>query len=290
MRYIEAAKQYPMLSAEDEKRLFQRFQDSGDEEALEQIIGSHLRLVVKIARDNAGYGEPLSDLVGEGLIGLLRAAERFDLEHGCRFATYASWWIRATMREYILTSSSLVKIGTTAAQKKLFFNLRRLKHELKVQHEGELAPKTVAKIAAELAVREDEVTQMDHRLSHRDCTLNASVGDGEGADFQDYLVDEAPDPEAVVAEADDRSKRRALLRDGLAALSDREQHILSARTLSEEPQTLAELGDHFGISRERVRQIEGRAIQKLRVKVLSAANEAKALSGLALESPMPVAA
>ena len=131
---------------------------------------------------------------------------------------------------------------------------------------------------------------MDHRLSHRDCTLNASVGDGEGADFQDYLVDEAPDPEAVVAEADERSKRRALLRDGLAALSDREQHILSARTLSEEPQTLAELGDHFGISRERVRQIEGRAIQKLRVKVLSAANEAKALSGMALESPMPVAA
>ena len=274
--FIKMADRYPMLSAEEEKQLARAWQTEGDEKALDKLVGSHLRLVIRIARDNRGYGIPIGDLVGEGNVGLLQAADRFDAERGVRFATYASWWIRAMIREYALYSRSLVKMGTTAAQKKLFFNLSRLKTELKVYDNGELKPSAVKLISERLGVPEGDVIQMNDRLSANDWSLNASVGDGESDEFQDLLVDTGPDPEHLVVEADQTAKRRALLGEAMAGLSDRERHILAERKLSDEPQTLEQLSEQYGISRERVRQIEARAIERLREKMLAAVEEAKA--------------
>ena len=231
--------------------------------------------MIRIARDNGGYGLPIGDLIGEGNLGLLQAADRFDPERGVRFATYAAWWIRAMIREYALYSRSLVKMGTTAAQKKLFFNLSRLKTELKVYDNGDLEPSVVRRIAERLKVPESDVTQMNERLAGADWSLNATLRDEEWGEFQDLLVDEDQDPEERVVETDQMTKRRALLSDAMAGLSDRERHILRERKLSEEPQTLEELSAEYGISRERVRQIEARAIERLREKMLAAVAEAQ---------------
>jgi RNA polymerase sigma-32 factor len=274
--FVEMANRYPMLSAEEEKRLTVAWQKRGDKQALDKLAGSHLRLVIKIARNNRGYGLPISDLIGEGNVGLLKAADRFDPERGVRFATYAAWWIRAMIREYALYSRSLVKMGTTAAQKKLFFNLSRLKTELKVYENRDLRPSVVSEISERLDVPESDVIQMNDRLSSSDWSLNATVSDGEWGEFQELLVDESPDPEDRAVEADQMTKRRALLGEAMAGLSTREQHILRERKLSEKPQTLRELSEQYGISRERVRQIEARAIERLREKMLAAVKEAKA--------------
>jgi RNA polymerase sigma-32 factor len=274
--FVEMANRYPMLSAEEEKRLTVAWQKRGDKQALDELVGSHLRLVIKIARDNRGYGLPISDLIGEGNVGLLKAADRFDPERGVRFATYAAWWVRAMIREYALYSRSLVKMGTTAAQKKLFFNLSRLKTELKVYENRDLRPSVVSEISERLDVSESDVIQMNDRLSSSDWSLNATVSGGEWGEFQDLLVDESPDPEDRVVEADQMAKRRALLGEAMVGLSAREQHILRERKLTEEPQTLEKLSEQYGISRERVRQIEARAIERLRGKMLAAVEEAKA--------------
>ena len=274
--FMAMAERYPMLSADEEKRLTLAWQRRGDEQALDNLVGSHLRLVIKIARDNSGYGLPISDLIGEGNVGLLQAADRFDPDRGVRFATYATWWIRAMIREYALYSRSLVKMGTTAAQKKLFFNLNRLKTELKVLDNGDLEPSVVGQIAQRLEVSESEVIQMNGRLSSPDWSLNATVGDEDWGEFQELIVDESPDPEGRVVEADQTTRRRALLGEAMAGLSAREQHILRERKLTEEPQTLDQLSQHYGISRERVRQIEARAIERLREKMLAAVAEAQA--------------
>ncbi len=273
--FLAMADRYPMLSAAEEKRLVRAWQSRRDERALDKLVGSHLRLVIRIARDNAGYGLPIEDLIGEGNVGLLQAADRFDPERGVRFATYAAWWIRAMIREYALYQRSLVKMGTTAAQKKLFFNLGRLKGEFAANDGGSLAPAVVSEIAERLAVPESEVVQMNDRLAAPDWSLNAAVGDGEGSEFQDLLVDQGEDPEAQVAEADQLAKRRALLGDAMAGLSARERHILRERKLSDQPQTLEALSVHYGISRERVRQIEARAIERLREAMVTAVEQAR---------------
>jgi RNA polymerase sigma-32 factor len=270
------AERYPMLSVDEEKRLTLAWQRRGDEQALDKLVGSHLRLVIKIARDNGGYGLPIGDLIGEGNVGLLQAADRFDPDRGVRFATYAAWWIRAMIREYALYSRSLVKMGTTAAQKKLFFNLNRLKTELKVYDNGDLEPSVVRQISERLDVPETDVIQMNDRLSSPDWSLNATVGGEDWGEFQELLVDESSDPEGQVVEGDQTTKRRALLGEAMAGLSDRERHILRERKLAEEPQTLDQLSQHYGISRERVRQIEARAVERLRDNMLAAVREAQA--------------
>ena len=274
--FMAMAERYPMLSAEEEKRLALAWQERRDQEALDKLVGSHLRLAIRIARDNSGYGLPIGDLIGEGNLGLLQAADRFDPDRGVRFATYAAWWIRAMIREYALYTRSLVKMGTTAAQKKLFFNLSRLKTELKVYDNGDLEPSVVRKISERLRVPEGDVTQMNERLAGMDWSLNATVGGEEWGEFQDLLLDESQDPEERVVEADQMAKRRALLNEAMAGLSDREQHILRERKLAEDPQTLEELSEQYGISRERVRQIEARAIERLRETMLAAVAEAQA--------------
>lgn len=280
--YLAMAERFAMLGAEEERRLVVAWQKRGDEAALERLVGSHLRLVIRIARDNAGYGLPVSDLIGEGNVGLLHAADRFDPERGVRFATYAAWWIRAMIREYALYSRSLVKMGTTAAQKKLFFNLSRLKNELKVTDGGELTPRVVRRIAERLEVPESDVVQMNERLAAPDWSLNAAVAGEQGGEFQDLLVDDHEDPEARVIEADQMAKRRALLGEAMAGLSPRERHILRERKLSEDPRTLRELSEQYGISRERVRQIEARAFEKLQKAMLAAAaNDQARLARLA---------
>ncbi len=274
--YLEQAKRFPMLSLEEEKDLIARWRQRGDQDALQSLLGSHLRLVIKIARENRGYGLPLGDLIGEGNVGLMQAAERFDPERGVRFASYAAWWIRATIREHVLYSRSLVKMGTTAAQKKLFFNLGRLKSDLQVYDDGDLAPEVANRIAEELDVQEAEVVEMNRRLMAGDWTLNAPVSDEDGGEFQDLLVSDAPDPEAVLGESEELAWRKELLGEALDSLSAREQRILKTRKLSEEPRTLEDLSQEYGISRERVRQIEARAIERLRERMLEAAEQARA--------------
>lgn len=263
VRYMAETRTFPMLAAEEEHELALRWRDSSDPEALRRLVGSHLRLVAKIAKSFGGYGLPLTDLISEGHVGLMQAAAKFDPDRGFRFSTYAMWWIRAAIQEYVLHSWSLVKMGTTAAQKKLFFNLRRLKAKLGAQNEGELHPATVAAISEALGVTPAEVTDMNRRLTSGDLSLNEPMSDGEGNEFLDFLPDTGPSQETLVVEADEYAKRSASLRKAIARLSDREQAILSARTLSEQPNTLQELGERFGVSRERIRQIESRAIDKL---------------------------
>ncbi|MGF1611872.1 MAG: RNA polymerase sigma factor RpoH [Kiloniellales bacterium] len=269
--YFQDIRKFPLLSAEREQGLARRWRDSGDEAALRELIGSHLRLVVKIARGNSGYGLPLDDLIAEGNLGLMQAAMRFDPERGFRFATYASWWIRAMIHEHVLHSWSLVKMGTTAAQKKLFFNLRRLKNRLEMLESGDLDDESVATIARTLEVPEADVVEMNRRLSGSDVSLNAPTAAEDANELQDFLISEDETAEGIVAEADELAKRRALLRQGLAQLTARERHIVSERQLSDEPLTLQTLSEHYGISRERVRQIEAKALDKLRQSVLAAA-------------------
>ncbi len=274
-RYLQDIRKFPMLEKGEEYMLAKSWRERDDTKAAHKMVTSHLRLVAKIAMGYRGYGLPLSDLISEGNVGLMQAVKRFDPERGFRLATYAMWWIRASIQEYILHSWSLVKIGTTAAQKKLFFNLRKIKGRLQAFEEGDLAPENVKKIATELSVPEKDVVSMNRRMSAPDNSLNAPVrmdGDGE---WQDWLEDEGESQEIMIAEADELTKRRAMLRDAMSVLNDRERHILTERRLSEETATLEDLSKVYKISRERVRQIEVRAFEKLQKAMRSAATAAQ---------------
>jgi RNA polymerase sigma-32 factor len=266
VRFVEEAKRFPMLSPEREQELARAWRDRRDSEALRQLVGSHLRLVVKIARGFTGYGLALADLVAEGNVGLMQAAEKFDPDRGFRFATYAMWWIRAAIQEYILHSWSLVKMGTTAAQKKLFFNLRKLKGQMEELEQGDLPAEAVHKIAVELDVPEGEVIEMNRRLAGTDNSLNALVG-GTGADsdaeWLDMLPDEGPNQETLVGDRRELQQRRLMLDHALKKLNPRERDIIFERRLKDEPSTLEELSHRYAVSRERIRQIEVRAFEKL---------------------------
>ena len=266
------AKRFPMLSPEREQKLAQAWRNDGDKAALRELVGAHLRLVIKIARGFAGYGLPVSDLVAEGNVGLMQAAQKFDPDRGFRFATYAMWWIRAAIQEYILHSTSIVKMGTTAAQKKLFFNLRQLKGRLEQFEAGDLSPESVAMIAAELDVPEKDVVEMNRRMSAADGSLNVTLTEDGEAEWLDRLVDEGPSQETVLVEADEMAQRRKLLGEAMARLNAREREILVERRLRDEPLTLEDLSRRFHVSRERIRQLEVRAVDKLRKGMLTAAN------------------
>ena len=262
-----------MLSAEEEYMLAQRWREHGDRAAAHRLVTSHLRLVARIAMGYRGYGLPLPDLISEGHIGLMQAVRKFDPDKGFRLATYAMWWIRAAIQEYILHSWSLVKIGTTAAQKKLFFNLRRMRSKLDALEEGDLSPEQVKHIATELCVNEQEVIDMNRRLLAPDHSLNAPLkADGEGQEWQDFLEDEESNQEIKLIESDEKNKRVLLLTHAMNQLNDREKRILEARQLQDKPVTLEELSQELGVSRERVRQIETRALQKVQTAVRSAAD------------------
>ncbi|MBM3584528.1 MAG: RNA polymerase sigma factor RpoH [Alphaproteobacteria bacterium] len=270
-RYLQEIRRFPMLEPEEEYMLAKSWREHGDADAAHRLVTSHLRLVAKIAMGYRGYGLPISELISEGNVGLMQAVKRFEPDRGFRLATYAMWWIRASIQEYVLHSWSLVKMGTTAAQKKLFFNLRRLKGQLQAIDEGDLPPETVKRIADQLNVPEDDVVQMNRRLASPDHSLNAPLQAGGEGEWQDWLVDEGPDQETTLGESEECSQRRAMLDAALGKLNARERHILVERRLTEEPKTLEELSAEYGISRERVRQIEVRAFEKLQRAVKDAA-------------------
>jgi len=262
-RYLQEIRKFPMLTPEEEYQLAKRWKDEGDERAAHKLVTSHLRLVAKIAMGYRGYGLPVGELISEGNVGMMQAVKRFDPDRGFRLATYAMWWIRAAIQEYILHSWSLVKMGTTAAQKKLFFNLRRLKAQMSALEEGDLQSEQVEKIARVLQVPEQDVVSMNRRLASPDHSLNAPVrADSEG-EWQDWLVDEGETQESELADREDLTNRRMLLGEALKSLNERERHILIERRLKDEPTTLEELSQQYNISRERVRQIEVRAFEKL---------------------------
>ncbi|WP_326525057.1 RNA polymerase sigma factor RpoH [Sphingomonas sp.] len=263
-RYLAEIKKFPILAPEQEYMLAKRFQEHGDPEAAAQLVTSHLRLVAKIAMGYRGYGLPVSELISEGNIGLMQGVKKFEPDRGFRLATYAMWWIRASIQEFILRSWSLVKMGTTAAQKKLFFNLRRMKSKLDAFEEGDLSPEHLAKIATDLGVTEEEVTSMNRRMAMGgDTSLNVPVReDGEGQ-WQDWLADDAPLQDTIVADAQEADVRHEMLVNAMDELNDREKHILTERRLTDDPKTLEELSQVYGVSRERVRQIEVRAFEKL---------------------------
>jgi RNA polymerase sigma-32 factor len=268
---LAEAKRFPMLSPEREQDLARAWRDHGDEAALRDLVGSHLRLVIKIARGFAGYGLPILDLIAEGNVGLMQAAQKFDPYRGFRFATYAMWWIRAAVQEHILHSTSLVKMGTTAAQKKLFFNLRRMKGQLERREQGDLSPEWAETIAAELGVPEEDVVEMNRRMSGGDRSLNMTMTDDGETEWVDRLVDERPNQEFLLAEADELAQRRKLLGEALTRLNEREREIVIERRLRDEPLTLEDLSRRFHVSRERIRQLEVRAVEKLRKAMLNAA-------------------
>jgi RNA polymerase sigma-32 factor len=262
-RYLQEIRKFPMLTPEEELQLAKRWKEHGDERAAHKLVTSHLRLVAKIAMGYRGYGLPVGELISEGNVGMMQAVKRFDPDRGFRLATYAMWWIRAAIQEYILHSWSLVKMGTTAAQKKLFFNLRRLKAQMSALDEGDLKSEQVEKIAKALQVPENDVISMNRRLASPDHSLNAPVrADSEG-EWQDWLVDDAETQESELADREDLTNRRMLLGEALKSLNERERHILIERRLKDEPTTLEELSQQYNISRERVRQIEVRAFEKL---------------------------
>jgi len=274
-RYLQQVRRFPMLEAGEEYMLAKRWREHDDLEAAQKLVTSHLRLVAKIAMGYRGYGLPLAELISEGNVGLMQAVKRFEPDRGFRLATYAMWWIRAAIQEYILHSWSLVKIGTTAAQKKLFFNLRRLKGQLQAIDEGDLSPENVAKIATELDVPEADVVQMNRRLASPDHSLNAPVREEGDGEWQDWLEDESASQETLLAEEEELTNRRRLLESALKALNPRERRILVERRLQDEPTTLEDLSQNYGISRERVRQIEVRAFEKLQKTMKNLAIEQK---------------
>lgn len=261
--YLAEIRKFPMLEPNEEFMLAKRWREHGDLSAAHRLVTSHLRLVAKIAMGYRGYGLPLAELISEGNVGMMQAVKRFDPDKGFRLATYAMWWIRASIQEYILHSWSLVKLGTTAAQKKLFFNLRKLKAKLRHVEEGDLPPEKVKHISEQLNVTEDEVVQMNRRLAASDHSLNAPLRQDGDMEWQDWLVDDRPNAEQVTADAEQTKIRRQLLEEAMKGLSKRERHILAERRLRDEPLTLEDLSQQFGISRERVRQIEVRAFEKL---------------------------
>jgi RNA polymerase sigma-32 factor len=272
-RYLGEIRKFPMLEPDQEFMLAKRWQQHEDPEAAHQMVTSHLRLVAKIAMGYRGYGLPLSEIISEGNVGLMQAVKRFDPDRGFRLATYAMWWIRAAIQEYILHSWSLVKIGTTAAQKKLFFNLRKVKGQLKAIEDGDLPPETVKEIATRLDVTETDVVDMNRRMSSHDHSLNAPLKvDGEG-EWQDWLVDDGPSQEQRLADDQEFGRRHKLLDRAMAVLNPRERKILVERRLKDEPATLEDLSKEFGISRERVRQIEVRAFEKIQRSIRGAAIE-----------------
>ncbi|MBL6641639.1 MAG: RNA polymerase sigma factor RpoH [PS1 clade bacterium] len=274
-RYLNDIKKFPMLEADEEFTLAKDYAESGDKGAAHKLVTSHLRLVAKIAMGYRGYGLPIGEVISEGNVGLMRAVQKFDPDRGFRLATYAMWWIRAQIQEYILRSWSLVKIGTTAAQKKLFFNLRRLKGEINAIDGGALKPDQVSEIAERLGVESDEVTMMEGRMSGGDASLNAPMKAGEDGDgeWQDWLEDDAATPEMVVAEDSEREARRKVLLAAMQGLNERERDILMARRLADPPKTLEELSGEFDVSRERIRQIETRAFEKLKKAMVAGAAE-----------------
>ena len=275
-RYLEQIKRFPMLSAEEEYTLAKDWKDKDNLEAAHKLVTSHLRLVAKIAMGYRGYGLPMGELIAEGNLGMMHAVKRFESEKGFRLSTYAMWWIRASIQEYILRSWSLVKIGTTAAQKKLFFNLRRIKGEIKAIDDGDMAPEQVTEIAERLDVPEMEVINMNRRLGPGDHSLNATIGgESEGGEWLDWLEDDSANQEVTFAEAEEYDSRRQLLVAAMDELNAREVEIIKARRLSDTPLTLEELSQRFGVSRERIRQIEARAFEKLQLSVRNRAIENK---------------
>ncbi|MFO1015005.1 MAG: RNA polymerase sigma factor RpoH [Caulobacteraceae bacterium] len=272
-RYLTEIRKFPMLARDEEFMLAKRWSEHQDPQAAHKLVTSHLRLVAKIAMGYRGYGLPIGEVISEGNVGLMQAVKKFEPERGFRLATYAMWWIRASIQEYILRSWSLVKMGTTAAQKKLFFNLRKAKSEISALEEGDLHPDHVRQIATKLGVQDEEVISMNRRLSGPDASLNAPMrSDTEGQEWQDWLEDkEAVSQETVVAENEERSIRMSLLEEAMTELTDRERHILTERRLKDEPTTLEDLAAEYGVSRERVRQIEVRAFEKLQKSMKAAA-------------------
>ncbi len=276
-RYLEEIRKFPMLEPREEFMLAKRWQETGDPEAAHKLVTSHLRLVARIAMGYRGYGLPISEIISEGNVGLMQAVKRFDPDKGFRLATYAMWWIKAAIQEYILRSWSLVKMGTTASQKKLFFNLRKIKGQLRAFDDGDLHPDHVKKIASKLGVTEEDVISMNRRLAG-DSSLNASVradADNSG-EWQDWLVDEKADQETALGDREELDYRRKLLHEAMKVLNEREKRIFEARRLSEEPMTLEELSQEFGVSRERIRQIEVRAFEKVQKEMRQQASKDKA--------------
>ena len=277
--YLQKIRKFPMLDAAEEYILAKNWRDKGDKESAHKLVTSHLRLVAKIATGYRGYGLPMSELVSEGNIGLMTAVKKFDPEKGFRLATYAMWWIKASMQEYILRSWSLVKIGTTAAQKKLFFNLRKMKNQIMRSDQSDLLPDQVTEIANRLDVTEDEVSSMEQRMKGPEKSLNATISDENGdSEWQDWVVDENADQELQIAHRQETTKRKALLDKAMSILNEREKEILFDRRLNEEPKTLEELSQKYNISRERIRQIENRAFEKLQKEMLEQAKDQKLIS------------
>ena len=269
--YLTQIKKFPMLSAEEEYMLAKSWRDRGDLKSAQKLVTSHLRLVAKIAMGYRGYGLPVSELVSEGNIGLMQAVKKFDPERGFRLATYAMWWIKASIQEYVLRSWSLVKIGTTSAQKKLFFNLNKLKNKLSITNTGDLNPEHVDEISKRLNVKKEEVVSMNRRLHGREKSLNDPIKDGDGLEWQDWLVDNSLDQELKLSQNQELNERKKLMNASINILNPREKEILIARKLSEEVTTLEDLSKKYKISRERIRQIETKAFEKLQKAMLSAA-------------------
>ena len=285
-RYLQDIRKFPMLAPDEEYMLGKRWKEHQDPKAAERLITSHLRLVAKIAMGYRGYGLPIGEVISEGNIGLMHAVKRFEPDKGFKLATYAMWWIKAQIQEYVLRSWSLVKIGTTSSQKKLFFNLRKIKGRIHAFEEGDLKPENVKYIAKKLGVQESEVVSMDRRLKG-DASLNAplrSDTDGDG-EWQDWLVDDTDSPETVFAHNEESSQRNTMLTVALKALTDREREVIEARKLRDEPATLEDLSQKFGVSRERIRQIEVRAFEKLQAAVKAAAAKALMPNNQALAAP-----
>jgi len=276
-RYLTEIRKFPMLEKEQEFMLAKRWQEHEDTEAAEQMVTSHLRLVAKIAMGYRGYGLPMAEVISEGNVGLMQAVKKFDPDKGFRLATYAMWWIRAAIQEYILRSWSLVKLGTTAAQKKLFFNLRRIKGEINALESGDLNPDQVKEIAERLNVSEKDVLSMNGRMSGSDASLNAPMGQEGDMEWQDWLTDDDPGQAESYANRQEFDSRMTLLQEAMADLSEREQHILQERRLTDEPKTLEELSEVYNVSRERIRQIEVRAFEKIQ----------KAMKRMAKEQGLP---
>ena len=276
-RYLDEIRKFPMLEPDEEYMLAKSWQQHTDSEAAHKLVTSHLRLVARIAMGYRGYGLPIGEVISEGNVGLMQAVKRFDPDRGFRLATYAMWWIRASIQEYIPRSWSLVKMGTTAAQKKLFFNLRRAKSQLQALDDGDLKPEHVEAIATKLGVSEDDVISMNRRLGG-DSSLNAPLrADAEaGGEWQDWLVDDTPDQETQLAESEELVRRREYLSSALSTLNDRERRIFEARRLQDDPLTLEDLSSEFGVSRERIRQIEVRAFEKVQKAVQSEAKRSEA--------------
>ncbi len=273
-RYLDEIRRFPMLEPQEEYMLAKRYKEHDDPAAAEKLVNSHLRLVAKIAMGYRGYGLPLGEVISEGNVGLMQAVKRFEPDKGFRLATYAMWWIKAAIQEYILRSWSLVKMGTTASQKRLFFNLRRLKGRIQALEDGDLHPDQVKEIATRLGVPESDVISMNRRLAG-DASLNSPVraAEADSGEWQDWLVDESENQETLLGDQEELDQRRSMLREALNVLNDRERRIFEARRLSEDPITLEDLSSEFGVSRERVRQIEVRAFEKVQDAVKEAANK-----------------